>query len=545
MTRRNDGTGDILYSYDGDGNVIQRGAVHLIYDSSSRIIGSGTTAGSFDNLSIDYDVDGYRLYELTPSSGLRVFFRDLFEYSNMDYTTRVYFYAFGERFAVRIEDQSILRSAWMPPAGSIPLPSAPAALAALSLLTLGALVWRGRQGDLDLVLAHPARAGVAALSVLTLLPHPASAGGGDGSGTGYFRYLFTDHLGSEVLVTTEAGDVVQRRVFEPFGKVFSAGQETEPSDQHFAGHTLEAESGLYLTAARAYDPDAGRFLSVDPIVANPADPEGLNPYTYARNNPIRYVDPLGLEVVSITGFLISIAIQVAARLGREAVEKKLAHVANPIALSNVDAGPDVTNISLESDSPAGSAAQADSRVGAEGINNNPDVHQARGVDDESQSETPGGNGGQTFGEAAANTGGTVAGIAEYSNVQGGQWRGANGRWYSVEAAPGRARPFFGNQFTGSRAQVLERASGFKILGRTFFAASAAMSLVEGTEAAVSGNPAGVARAGLDAAMAGVATFGGPLGLTVGTTYFVLDALGATSCPCVPTGSEIGVIPVPY
>ena len=42
--------------------------------------------------------------------------------------------------------------------------------------------------------------------------------------------------------------------------------------------------------ARWYDPNSGRFISEDPI----GFADGPNPYRYAGNNPILYVDPTGL-----------------------------------------------------------------------------------------------------------------------------------------------------------------------------------------------------------------------------------------------------------
>ena len=51
--------------------------------------------------------------------------------------------------------------------------------------------------------------------------------------------------------------------------------------------------------ARYYDPNSGRFLSVDPVLAERAlhDPQKWNPYTYVRNNPIRMTDPTGRDGV--------------------------------------------------------------------------------------------------------------------------------------------------------------------------------------------------------------------------------------------------------
>lgn len=45
--------------------------------------------------------------------------------------------------------------------------------------------------------------------------------------------------------------------------------------------------------ARYYDPFLGRFISPDAIVQKPSDPQTLNRYAYARNNPVILVDPSG------------------------------------------------------------------------------------------------------------------------------------------------------------------------------------------------------------------------------------------------------------
>jgi RHS repeat-associated protein len=53
-----------------------------------------------------------------------------------------------------------------------------------------------------------------------------------------------------------------------------------------------ADSGLYLTQFRAYDPVVGRWLSRDPS-GEARDPLG-NLYTYVGDRPIDQNDPLGL-----------------------------------------------------------------------------------------------------------------------------------------------------------------------------------------------------------------------------------------------------------
>lgn len=59
------------------------------------------------------------------------------------------------------------------------------------------------------------------------------------------------------------------------------------------GGTADATTGLIQLGARAYDPAAGRFVSVDPKL-NLADPQHLNGYAYGRNNPLAFPDPTGL-----------------------------------------------------------------------------------------------------------------------------------------------------------------------------------------------------------------------------------------------------------
>lgn len=45
--------------------------------------------------------------------------------------------------------------------------------------------------------------------------------------------------------------------------------------------------------ARYYVPYLNRFISADTIVPDPTNPQSLNRYSYALNNPIRYSDPSG------------------------------------------------------------------------------------------------------------------------------------------------------------------------------------------------------------------------------------------------------------
>ncbi|MFV3126485.1 RHS repeat-associated core domain-containing protein [Niveispirillum sp. KHB5.9] len=60
----------------------------------------------------------------------------------------------------------------------------------------------------------------------------------------------------------------------------------------YAGMRYDAETGLYHTPNRAYDPQDGRWMQLDPIGIK----DGLNRYAYVRNSPYMGVDPTGLYV---------------------------------------------------------------------------------------------------------------------------------------------------------------------------------------------------------------------------------------------------------
>lgn len=107
--------------------------------------------------------------------------------------------------------------------------------------------------------------------------------------SGGVTYIHTDGLGSPVARTDAAGQVISRTRYEPYGYVASGAA---PSIG-FTGHVNDADTGLTYMQQRYYDPAVGRFLSVDPIVTEVNTGNSFNRYTYANNNPYKYVDPDG------------------------------------------------------------------------------------------------------------------------------------------------------------------------------------------------------------------------------------------------------------
>ena len=112
-------------------------------------------------------------------------------------------------------------------------------------------------------------------------------------------YYHRDRLGNITEITDFEGTVVQRYVYDAFGKVSifdKDGNAITPdsakylkSPYAFTGQEYDYETGMFLHGVRYYDPDSGRFISEEPLGL-----DGPNLYWYTLNNPMNYVDPTGL-----------------------------------------------------------------------------------------------------------------------------------------------------------------------------------------------------------------------------------------------------------
>jgi RHS repeat-associated protein len=112
-------------------------------------------------------------------------------------------------------------------------------------------------------------------------------------------YLHSDHLGS---TSATSGASVSSQTYYAYGNIRST-TGTAPTDFGFTGQKRDASAGLLFYNARYYDPTIGRFVSADSIVPSPGNPQTLNRYAYAYNNPLRYNDPTGHDAPDIINFL--------------------------------------------------------------------------------------------------------------------------------------------------------------------------------------------------------------------------------------------------
>ncbi|MCW3819710.1 hypothetical protein ONA91_35265 [Micromonospora sp. DR5-3] len=135
----------------------------------------------------------------------------------------------------------------------------------------------------------------ATTGAVTTTRHYRFGGGVVAARTGsQLRWLVADHHGTdEISIGDQAGLPATVRRSLPFGGTRGTAPANWPGERSFVGGTQDP-TGLIHLGAREYDPATGRFISADPIVDH-QDPQQVNGYAYAANNPATFIDADGLK----------------------------------------------------------------------------------------------------------------------------------------------------------------------------------------------------------------------------------------------------------
>jgi len=104
-------------------------------------------------------------------------------------------------------------------------------------------------------------------------------------------YLVYDQVGSLRAVSDANGNVVKSIEYDSFGKIYHDSDETFRVPFGFAGGLHDQDTGLVRFGYRDYDPEIRRWTAKDPILFAGGD---TDLYGYVLNDPINFVDPLGL-----------------------------------------------------------------------------------------------------------------------------------------------------------------------------------------------------------------------------------------------------------
>ncbi|MFE3587457.1 polymorphic toxin-type HINT domain-containing protein [Streptomyces niveus] len=113
-------------------------------------------------------------------------------------------------------------------------------------------------------------------------------------------FLAADHHGTSSLVLEAGTYAITKRHTTPFGAPRGTTPTTWPDDKGFLGKPADTTTGLTHIGARDYDPNTGQFTSVDPIL-DTGQPQSLNGYAYANQNPVTHSDPTGMWIDDGTG----------------------------------------------------------------------------------------------------------------------------------------------------------------------------------------------------------------------------------------------------
>jgi len=114
-------------------------------------------------------------------------------------------------------------------------------------------------------------------------------------------FYFADHLGSTSGTLGSGGAIKNESDYYPFGGEVQISN-TLPQNYKFTGKERDSESGLDNFGKRYFGSSLGRFMSPDPVMVSwrrMVNPQLWNAYSYVGNNPLRFVDPNGEELVQL------------------------------------------------------------------------------------------------------------------------------------------------------------------------------------------------------------------------------------------------------
>lgn len=114
------------------------------------------------------------------------------------------------------------------------------------------------------------------------------------------EYSFHNGLGHLMGALDTNGEVSTAFVYGPFGEIIDELGETATHLRRFNGKDADPLSRLNYYGYRYYDPLSLQWTQPDPLFRRVPDLAGANPrdmnlYTFSLNNPVRYVDPNGLQ----------------------------------------------------------------------------------------------------------------------------------------------------------------------------------------------------------------------------------------------------------
>jgi RHS repeat-associated protein len=164
---------------------------------------------------------------------------------------------------------------------------------------LGRMVEQDKSGVYSEIAYAPSGGKLALMSGQTLTKAFVPLSGGsvavyNTGGLAYYRH--SDWLGSSRFASTPTRTLYFDGAYAPFGENYA---QTGSTDLSFTGMNQDTVPNLFDFPAREYTGIHGRWPSPDPggiSSVHMKDPQTWNRYAYVRNNPLRFTDPLGMDL---------------------------------------------------------------------------------------------------------------------------------------------------------------------------------------------------------------------------------------------------------
>jgi RHS repeat-associated protein len=124
---------------------------------------------------------------------------------------------------------------------------------------------------------------------------------------GTVSYYHYDGLGTTRALTNSLATITDEYEFDAFGNLLNSAGSTI-NNYLFTGEQYDPNIGFYYLRARYYDPNTGRFTTIDPFAGLLFEPITLHRYLYAGVDPVNNIDPSGKFFGGFAGFSLNISI---------------------------------------------------------------------------------------------------------------------------------------------------------------------------------------------------------------------------------------------
>ena len=110
-------------------------------------------------------------------------------------------------------------------------------------------------------------------------------------------YLYRKNLQGDILAVLngQTGAAEASYTYDAWGRVISStGALAEINPFRYRGYYYDGETGFYYVSSRYYDPEIGRWINADNVIAGVGgDLKGYNLFAYCFNNPVNMDDQAG------------------------------------------------------------------------------------------------------------------------------------------------------------------------------------------------------------------------------------------------------------